>query len=57
MPTWLNVLVTGISSGTLITAFLIVRKISRLEFMVETMWTAFEKRYGNFPREVKNRKW
>jgi hypothetical protein len=43
---WLQVLVTGLSSGTLITGFLIIRRVSRLEFQVETMWKAFEKRYG-----------
>lgn len=51
---WLQIIATGLSGGTLITAFLIVRRISRLEFQVETMWKAFEHRYGSgFLQEVR----
>lgn len=40
---WLQMVIAGLSGSSLITAFLIIRRVSRLELQVELMWASFER--------------
>lgn len=55
MEKWFQIISLGVNGAILIAGFKIIRQVSRLEFQVEVMWKAFEKRYGASPIHVVER--
>lgn len=55
MPiTWLQIINTGLNVALLLVAIQVTRHMTRLEFKVDLMWTAFSRKYGTEMLEGKN---